>query len=159
MNHSLTFALVGLASTILIRNAAAADNLRAFPAPDKGMWRYVVMLPTEENESNLKVELVIGKTIQAEPRNDYFFGGKLETKVVQGWGFTYYVLPKLGPMAGTLMAVDPTAPKVERFIRVAGEAPLLRYNSKLPVVVYVPEGVEVRYRVWRAPAEAIKASR
>jgi ecotin len=51
------------------------------------------------------------------------------------------------------MAVDPNTPKVDRFITVAGEPLLLRYNSKLPVVVYVPEGVEVRYRVWQAPAE------
>jgi ecotin len=36
----------------------------------------------------------------------------VETRIAQGWGFTYYVLPKLGPMAGTLMAVDPNAPKV-----------------------------------------------
>jgi ecotin len=31
---------------------------------------------------------------------------------------------------------------------------LIRYNSRLPVVVYVPEGVEVRYRIWRADPEA-----
>ena len=30
---------------------------------------------------------------------------------------------------------------------------LLRYNSRLPIVVYVPEGVEVRYRLWSAAAE------
>ncbi|MBW2490657.1 MAG: proteinase inhibitor I4 serpin, partial [Deltaproteobacteria bacterium] len=32
-----------------------------------------------------------------------------------------------------------------------------RYNSRLPVVVYVPEGVEVRYRIWRAEPESKKA--
>jgi ecotin len=53
-------------------------------------------------------------------------------------------------MAGTLMAVDPNAPKVDRFISLGGEPYLIRYNSRLPVVVYVPEGAEVRYRIWRA---------
>ena len=56
-------------------------------------------------------------------------------------------------MAGTLMAVDPDASKVNRFIPLGGEPYLIRYNSKLPVVVYVPEGVEVRYRIWRAGAK------
>jgi ecotin len=32
----------------------------------------------------------------------------------------------------------------------------VRYNSKLPVVVYVPEGLEVRYRLWKAEAETRK---
>jgi serine protease inhibitor ecotin len=26
----------------------------------------------------------------------------------------------------------------------------IRYNTRLPVVVYAPEGVEVRYRIWSA---------
>ena len=52
-------------------------------------------------------------------------------------------------MAGTLMAVDPNAPKIERFITLGGEPELFRYNSRLPLVVYLPEGVEVRYRIWR----------
>jgi ecotin len=30
---------------------------------------------------------------------------------------------------------------------------LILYNSRLPVVVYAPEGVEVRYRIWRAEPE------
>jgi ecotin len=62
-------------------------------------------------------------------------------------------------MAGTLMAVDPNAPLVERFISVGGEPQLLRYNSRLPVVVYVPDGVEVRYRIWRADPSTTPAPR
>ena len=31
-----------------------------------------------------------------------------------------------------------------------GEGFLIRYNSKLPVVVYVPDEFEVRYRIWTA---------
>ncbi len=57
-------------------------------------------------------------------------------------------------MAGTLMAPNPNAPKVNRFITLGGEPFLLRYNSKLPIVVYVPEGVEVRYRIWTADPKA-----
>jgi len=56
------------------------------------------------------------------------------------------------------MAVDPDAPKEDRFVPLGGEPYLIRYNSRLPVVVYAPEGVEVRYRVWSAApkAKAIK---
>jgi ecotin len=51
------------------------------------------------------------------------------------------------------MAVDPNTPKVDRFIMLGGEPYFIRYNSRLPIVVYVPEGVEVRYRIWKAGAE------
>ena len=30
---------------------------------------------------------------------------------------------------------------------------LIRYNRRLPIVVYAPEGVEVRYRIWNARLE------
>ncbi len=52
------------------------------------------------------------------------------------------------------MAIDPQAPKVARFITLGGDPYLIRYNSRLPIVVYVPEGVEVRYRIWTAGAKA-----
>ena len=128
----------------------AADNLKAFPPAEPGQVRYVLQLPEEPDEDALKVELQVGKTVSLDAANRYFFGGRLEPETIQGWGYTRYILRELGPMAGTLMAVDPDAPKVDRFITLGGEPQLLRYNSRLPLVVYVPDGVEVRYRLWRA---------
>jgi ecotin len=137
--------------------AAAADNMKAFPPPEKGQVRYVIHLPEQADESAFKVELLVGKTVKTDAANRYFFAGALETETIEGWGFDRHVLRQLGPMAGTLMAVDPDAPQVERFVMLGGEPRLLRYNSKLPLVVYVPDGVEVRYRLWRADAEATAA--
>jgi ecotin len=51
------------------------------------------------------------------------------------------------------MAIDPNAPKVNRFVTLGGKPYLIRYNSRLPLVVYAPEGVEVRYRIWSAGPE------
>jgi len=39
------------------------------------------------------------------------------------------------------------------FITLGGEPYLIRYNSRLPIVVYAPSDVEVRYRIWRASPE------
>jgi len=127
----------------------AGKELKAFPPAGEGMSRFVIMLPPRKEEELLKVQLLVGKTVKLDSRNSYFFGGKLETETIQGWGYDRYVLKALGPMAGTLMAVDPNVLKVDRFITLGGEPEILRYNSRLPLVVYVPEGVEVRYRIWR----------
>lgn len=131
-----------------------ADNMNAFPPAEEGMVRYILQLPKQDDESILKVELIVGKTVQTDERNRYFFGGQIEEETIKGWGFTRYKVRNIGPMAGTLMAIDPDAPKVARFITLGGDPYLLRYNSRLPLVVYVPEGVEVRYRIWTAGAEA-----
>jgi ecotin len=136
--------------------AHAADDMKAFPAAEKGMTRHVLQLPAQNDESAYKVELIVGKEVATDERNRYFFGGVIEEKNIDGWGYTRYVVPKLGPMAGTMMAVDPNAPKVKRFISISGGPYLIRYNSRLPVVVYVPQGAEVRYKIWRAGDEVKK---
>ena len=132
---------------------SASDNLKAFPPAGEGMARYVLQLPEQADESAFRVELIAGKSVLADKENRYFFSGKIEAQSIEGWGYTRYVVSSLGPMGGTLMAVDQGAPKVERFVALGGEPYLIRYNSRLPVVVYVPAGVEVRYRVWSAGTE------
>jgi len=133
--------------------AQAADNMKAFPPAEEGMVRHVLQLPLQNDESAYKVELIVGKTVQIDEQNKYFFSGSIERSTIKGWGFSMYMVSKLGPLAGTLMAVDPNAPKVDRFITLGGEPYLIRYNSRLPLVVYAPEGVKVRYRLWSAGNE------
>lgn len=145
---------IALVIVLAVSMVQAADSLKAFPPPEKGFVRYVLQLPKQENEAELKVELIIGRSVQTDEINRYFFAGRIEAETIEGWGFTRYTVPKFGPLAGTKMAVDPNAPKVERFIQLGGDAYLIRYNSRLPIVVYVPEGVEARYRIWSAGSGA-----
>ena len=142
-----------LAFLLAVPAGHAADNMKAFPPAEAGMVRFVLQLPKQDEEAASMVEMIVGKMVQVDERDRYFFGGKIEKETIKGWGFTRYMVNKLGPMAGTLMAVDPNAPKIDRFIALAGEPYFVRYNSRLPIVVYVPEGVEVRYRIWTAGVE------
>ena len=66
----------------------AADNMKAFPPAEKGMIRYVLQLPAQKDEYAFKVELIVGKTVQLDEGNRYFFGGKIEAENIEGWGFT-----------------------------------------------------------------------
>lgn len=145
--------MLALGVILACRSADAGDNMKAFPPPDKGMVRYVLQLPKQADESALRVEIIAGRTVLVDDRNRYFFSGKIQAENIKGWGFTRYNVSKMGPMAGTLMAPDPNAPKVNRFIPLGGEPYLVRYNSRMPVVVYAPADVEVRYRVWAAEPE------
>jgi len=135
---------------LLAAGVQAGDSLQAFPPAGPGMTRWLLQLPPRDDEDALQVQLIVGQTVEVDPGNRYFFTGGIEREVIQGWGFSRYVVRTLGAMAGTLMAVDPRLPKVARFVSLGGEPYLVRYNSRLPVVVYVPEGAEVRYRIWSA---------
>jgi ecotin len=139
--------------------ADKADEMKPYPAAESGMTRWVFHVPPVENETHdRKVEIVVGKNMQVDC-NQTWFGGALASRVAEGWGYTYYVLEKVGPPASTMMACPPGSAKTEKFVQVRGDGFLQRYNSKLPVVVYVPEGLEVRYRIWSASEQAGEAER
>lgn len=135
--------------------AVSAESIKMFPQPAAGQQRAVIALPALDNEADARVELMIGKTLPTDC-NQQWFGGELTAEDVKGWGYTYYRLTDLKGPASTLMACPAQAPQ-QRFVQVRGDGQLLRYNSRLPLVVYVPEGFEVRYRVWHASKDVGQA--
>lgn len=130
--------------------AQATDDLKAFPAASAGQTRHVIRLPAQTNEDALKVEVIVGKTMKVDC-NRHSFGGRLQERTAEGWGYTYYVMDSLGQAASTMMACPPGSER-EAFVRTAGQD-LICYNSRLPLVVYAPNDAEVRYRIWRAGEE------
>ena len=139
-----TLGVVGMSQVAL---ADAAKQVEHFPAAEKGQVRQVILLPQLEDEDAAKVELLVGQEVEVDC-NRYFLIGNLEEKDLQGWGYTYWQLDEVKGMAGTLMACLDNI-KTKQFVTISNDT-LLRYNSKLPIVVYVPEGVQVKYRIWRA---------
>jgi ecotin len=125
------------------------EKVAPYPQADKGMKRQVIQLPVQQDEANFKVELLIGKTLEVDC-NQHRLGGQLESKTLEGWGYDYYVFDKVTSPVSTMMAC-PDGKKEKKFVTAyLGDNSLLRYNSKLPIVVYTPENVEVKYRVWKA---------
>lgn len=119
--------------------------LAVYPEAAEGMVRHVIFLNAKPDESLFKVEIIPGKVMSVD-NNIHRLMGKMEEKDVQGWGYTYYEFTSNGQTASTLMAT--TGPKVDKF--VSAQSQLIRYNSKLPVVVYAPEGFDIQYRIWKA---------
>jgi len=104
------------------------------------------------------VEIVVGKTLSVDC-NPTQFGGDLEQRTAEGWGYPFYVLEKVGGPVSTLMACPPGQERTEAFVAVRGAGFVQRYNSKLPVVVYIPEGFQARYRIWSAGPDVGQAQR
>ena len=55
---------------------SAQDNLKAYPAPTDGMKRLVVYLEPKEEEEDYRVELMVGKTLEVDAANRFFFAGR-----------------------------------------------------------------------------------
>ncbi len=139
-------------SLVLIATGQAAES-PALPPADAGLVRYVLPLPSQDDESLYKLELIVGKTVRIDAQNNYFFGGIIEKHTIPGRGTSLYRVTSLGPITCTSVAVDPGTPLVDRFVTLGGEPYFIRYNSRIPVVIDVPEGAEVRYRLWSAGPE------
>lgn len=144
--------LVAAGTASVAAPRTARDELAAFPTALPGLVRRVVFLPPRPNEDALKVGVIVGQTMMVDC-NRRVFGSRMETRTVQGWGYDYFVVTAVGPPASTMMACPPGS-RSRRFVRSADE-PLLRYNSRLPLVIFAPAQVEVRYRIWQAGPEAV----
>lgn len=117
-----------------------------FPAADFGFYRYMIQLPALANESEAKLELVVGKTLQLDC-NRHSFSGQMVENFLPGVGYPYYRMPKIQGPLSTRMAC-PNTLTAPQFVAVNGQGFMLKYNSKLPVVVYLPQGFELRHRIW-----------
>jgi ecotin len=157
MGSSTISTTVGLIAITLssIAHGATLEEVAPFPKPESGFTRQVIHLAPQPRENDFQVEILAGKTLAVDC-NSQRLGGILEEKNLEGWGYPFYRLEKvIGPMS-TKMAC-PDGKSTQDFVPVVGDGFMLRYNSKLPIVLYVPKDVEVRYRVWSASSKVEKA--
>lgn len=117
-----------------------------FPAPKAGYIQKTIHLPQQANENDHKLELIVGQKKLVDC-NHHNLSGRFVERTLQGWGYRYWEIEKAGAGRSTMMGCM-GRPKTMKFIQM--QPKLIRYNSRVPIHVYLPKGYELRYRVWSA---------
>lgn len=137
----------------------APSELKAFPAAKDSQERFVIVLAEKARgeEDAFKVEIIVGQEMLTDGVNQVRLANTIESSTVEGWGYPYYEVTGPAKAMSTQMAPAEGSPEVRTF--VTAPPLVIPYNSRLPVVVYVPKGFEVRYRIWTASDTTSKADK
>lgn len=127
---------------------AQVDDMKAFPQSEAGAKRIVIRVPSVFDADDRRVEVLVGKTLELDC-NRQLLVAQVRQETAKGWGYPYYVVSSLLGPATTQMACPPGSVTRSDFVAARTvELAWLPYNPRSPIVVYVPDDVEVRYRVW-----------
>lgn len=135
------------ATSSVNNNENISDILKQMPAPKKGYKRMVISVPAKKDaaeERNYKIEIIPGKQMKVDC-NEHGLIGELTEKDLEGWGYTYYEFTGSGDVFSTKMGC-PDNTLHDEF--VSGKTQIVAYNSNMPLVVYIPESLQVRYKIW-----------
>ena len=136
-------------------------DLTGYPEPAPGLKRWVIqpsgLLPKSADPLisahplDWRIQLIVGQTVTLD----------CNTKRLSGTGMTMRMLPKAsgkalfevkGPVAviSTKMACPDDQPTRTSFLSLGKQPYLVPYNASWPIVVDLPVGTELRWRVWKA---------
>lgn len=159
MNKILSTVMVSFFTLILVGCAANGEKttvttqnineVAPYPPAEEGYVRSVIYLPALNNEQNAKVELMIGKEMLVDC-NIHRLSGSIAKQELKGWGYQYYVVKGVNQGLSTMMACPLGVEEKMEFVTINNNLGLIDYNSRLPIVVYTPKDVQVKYRIWSA---------
>lgn len=141
--------------SVIGQSSVSKVDLSIYPKPEKGYKQMVIEVPHSNNDDAKKIEFTVGKWMEVDTCNKHGLQGSLEQKDLKGWGYSYYVFKSNGNSISTQMACLDSN-KVDRFITAPPQ--ITRYNGRSPIVIYVPEGFDVQFKIYKAEADIYQAS-
>jgi ecotin len=143
-------------------------DLKPYPAPAVGEQRWVIQLPAilqpspdpriSANPADWRVELIVGKEMTVDC-NGPRLNGTIRSETLKGWGYAIYRVSAVTPGPSTRMACPPEQGPRQAFVALGRKPFVVPYNVSLPIVVYAPKDVQVRWRLWKAEREQREAQR
>ena len=134
------------------RSEAQDKSIHMFPESLPGYTRHVIRLPKLTGEARL--ELLPGKMIQADTCNRIAASVEVNKESIKGWGYSYLTISNFKVGGSTMMACPDGKAEV-KVLASNNQLKDLRYNDRMPKVVFVEDGLSLDYKIWRvAPEES-----
>lgn len=151
----LFMTLITLSINVMAQQMITKQNLSIFPKPEAGYKKVVIEVPHSDKDAQKRIEFSVGKWMEVDGCNFFNLQGELEKKDLQGWGYNYYVFRTNGQVTSTMMGCPDAA---KRNLFVSAQPEMVRYNGKLPIVIYVPDGYEVQFKIYKSEDETYFAA-
>ena len=155
MKKNIFLVLGVLALSISAHANKGVNDLNVYPPVKKDQNRNVIVLEPKENEDDYRV-LITASIDGMQDCNTKSRSAKYTEKVVEGMQYPYYEVGKIGDVVTTLMGCSEIPQMGEIPINLSGNT-ILRYNSKLPIVVYASNGIKINSKIFKL--EEIKKSK
>jgi len=147
--------------------AAGGPDLRGYPAPAAGERRWLIELPAQppaspdprlsRDAADWRGELVVGRE-QLVDCNVHRLAGELRPEPLPALGTSLYRVSGGTATLSTRRACPGEMPK-RRFVPIGGKPFVVPYNASLPIVLYAPRDLQVRWRLWKAETRQQPAQR
>ncbi|MFL0793006.1 MAG: ecotin family protein [Prochlorococcus sp.] len=153
-------ALIGATVAVPVQAIPRLD-LSGYPAPADDLQRWVIQLPgvlprdqaptSSQHPIDWRVQLIVGKTVSQDCNQQRFTGKGMRILPVKGLkGRVLFEVPGPVLMISTRKACLPAEPTRQSFLVIGRRPYVIPYNASFPIVVDVPQGFEVRWRLWKA---------
>ncbi|WP_292008435.1 ecotin family protein [Chryseobacterium sp.] len=122
-----------------------------YPRVPEGYKRMLIKLPAVQNEKDLRIEILIGKNINADVCNEFGMEGSIqleETFDKKGIVYEHYKAKDVNVIQTLMLCGDNK--KVKKFVSIGKT---IYYSSKLPIAIDVPKDMEVSYKILRVDKE------
>lgn len=139
--------LIVLGCVLLLAGVSRAQEQKeasGFPAPIEGWERVVVDFPqSKKGDHTQRFEFSIGFEMMVDACNTYSLIGEWKEMVVED--SVYFMAQTKGQVVKTMIACDHSK-KTSKFVGL--DSKWYGNEDGRPLVVYVPSGYQLRYRIW-----------
>ncbi len=139
------------AQQIQVQQAAVPEHRRhdlsIYPTVRAELNRHVIWLDPQQDEQQLKVEIVATKQ-HMKDCNRGSFRADFSQKYLKDGSHIYYQIGPTDRYISTLMGCPHVRYLGDSPVHFSGES-MLPYYSHTPIIVYAPQEIQVSYRIWQ----------
>jgi len=155
-----------------LRPAAAIPrlDLSGYPAPAPGLQRWVIqpsgLLPktsdplVSAHPLDWRIQLIVGQEVTLDCNLQRLSGPGMTMRMLpQATGKALFEVRRPLRVISIKKACPAGAPEKRSFLSLGLQPYLVPYNSSWPIVVDLPKGAELRWRLWKAETFQQKANK